>query len=97
MAFVFLRYKIENYKKWKTAFNDAFEMRKKGGEKSYKVFRSADNPNELAVLLEWSSISNARRFINSKEVQQCMAKAGIVGKREIAFFKEAPQPEQSGH
>ncbi|MBI5739320.1 MAG: antibiotic biosynthesis monooxygenase [Nitrospirae bacterium] len=97
MAFVYIRYRIENYKKWKTAFNDAFEMRKKGGEKSYRVFRSSDDPKEMVLLQEWSSIAGARRFINSKAVQQCMARAGVVGKREIFFLKEVPQADQSVH
>jgi len=97
MAFIYLRYKIENYKKWKTAFNDAFEMRKKGGEKSYRVFRSPDNPKEMVVLQEWNSMVSARRFIKSKEVRQCMEKAGVVGKREIFFLKEVPQSDQSLH
>ncbi|MBI5055651.1 MAG: antibiotic biosynthesis monooxygenase [Nitrospirae bacterium] len=95
MAFVCLRYKIENYKKWKTAFNDAFEMRKKCGERSCRVFRSSDNPNEMVLLQEWGSAASARRFMKLKEVRQCMEKAGIVGKREIIFLKEVPQSDQS--
>jgi len=90
MAFILVRYKIEDYKRWKNTFNDAFEMRKQFGEKSSRAFRSSANPHEMVVLQEWYSLPSARRFAKSKELKQCMKKAGVVGKPDILFLKEMP-------
>jgi len=90
MAFILVRQNVENYKKWKNTFNDAFEMRKEFGEKNNRVFRSSDKPNELFILLEWVSLPSARRFAKSKELHNCMKKAGVVGKPDILFLKEMP-------
>jgi quinol monooxygenase YgiN len=95
MAFILVSYKIENYKRWKNTFNDAFEMRKKCGERSYRVFKSSDNPNEMVVLQEWDSLASARRFSKSKKLRHCMEKAGVVGKPDIVFLKEMALPMTS--
>jgi quinol monooxygenase YgiN len=92
MAFVLIRYKIENFKRWKTTFSDAYEMRKQSGEKSYRIFRSSDKPNEMVVLQEWESLPSARRFSKSKKLRHCMERAGVVGKPEIVFLKEISLP-----
>jgi heme-degrading monooxygenase HmoA len=88
MAFILVSYKIENYKRWKNTFNDAFEMRRQFGEKSYRAFQRSENPKKMVVLLEWDSLASARRFTKSKELHQCMKKAGVVGKPDIIFLKE---------
>lgn len=88
MAFILVRYKIEDYKRWKNTFNDAFEMRKQFGEKSYRAFQRPDNPREMVILQEWFSLASARKFTRSKELHQCMKKAGVVGKPDIIFLKE---------
>jgi hypothetical protein len=90
MAFILVRYKIENYKRWKNTFNDAFEMRKQFGEKNSRAFRSSADPREMVVLQEWYSLPSARRFARSKELKQCMKKAGVVGKPDVLFLKEMP-------
>jgi heme-degrading monooxygenase HmoA len=95
MAFILVSYKIKNYKRWKNTFNDAFEMRRKFGEKSSRVFKSSDKPNEMVVLQEWDSLASARRFSKSKELRHCMEKAGVVGKADIVFLKEMSLPMAS--
>jgi heme-degrading monooxygenase HmoA len=92
MAFMLVSYKIEDYKRWKNTFNDAFDMRKKAGEKSSRVFKRPDNPNEMVVLQEWDSLASARRFAKSKALHNCMKKAGVVGKPDIVFLKELSLP-----
>ncbi len=90
MAFILVKYKIQDFKKWKTTFSDAFEMRKQSGEKSYHVFKNPESQNEMVILQEWESLPSARRFSKSKKLRRCMEKAGVVGKPEVVFLKEIP-------
>ena len=92
MAFILVSYKIEDYKRWKNTFNDAFEMRRRFGERSSRVFKCSDSPKEMVVLQEWDSLASARRFSKSKELRNCMKKAGVVGKPDIVFLKEMTLP-----
>jgi quinol monooxygenase YgiN len=90
MAFILVRYKIQDFKRWKTTFSDAFDMRKQSGEKNYHVFKNPESQNEMVILQEWESLASARRFSRSKKLRRCMEKAGVVGKPEVVFLKEIP-------
>ncbi|MBI4495221.1 MAG: cyclase [Chloroflexi bacterium] len=59
------------------------------GAKSIRIFRSAENPNEITVLAEWDTMDNARRFSIPPEV---MKRAGVVGQVVIRFLDEVSLP-----
>jgi quinol monooxygenase YgiN len=83
------QHKVEDYAKWKTEFESSgIDMRKKAGEKSYQIFRTDDDPNNLVMLFQWDSIDNARKFMESNELREGMQKAGVIGQPEIRFLEE---------
>lgn len=53
-----------------------------------KVFRSADEPNDLFVLLEINSIENAKKFVSSDATKEAMKNAGVIGMPSIYFVEE---------
>ena len=64
------RHKVEDYARWKSAFDGDTEMRKGAGEKSYQIFHTDDDPNNLAILFEWDNLDNARKFMQSEELRE---------------------------
>ncbi len=88
MSYMLVHFKIQDLSRWKTAFNDARDMRKDAGEKSYHIFKSTDDKNEMIVIQEWESTSKAKKFARSKELRKCMEKAGIVGRPDMLFLEE---------
>lgn len=89
MAHILVHHKVEDYKKWKLAFDDHLAYRSKNGSKGGKVFRSSSDPNEVFVLLEWDSIENAKKFGQSDQTKEAMKDAGVAGMPEIYFVEEA--------
>ena len=89
MAHLLVHHKVEDYKKWKLAFDGHSSMRSQNGSKGGKVFQSANNPNELFVLLEWDSLANAQKFAQSDGIKEAMKNAGVVGMPAIYFVEEA--------
>jgi heme-degrading monooxygenase HmoA len=89
MPYLFVHHEVEDYKKWKTVFDAHSFARSETGSKGGKVFRSANNPNEIFVLLEWDSIENAQKFGQSENIKEIMKNAGIVGIPAIHFLEEA--------
>jgi heme-degrading monooxygenase HmoA len=89
MAHILVHHKVEDYKKWKLAFDDHLAYRSKNGSKGGKVFRSSSDPNEVFVLLEWDSIENAKKFTQSDQTKEVMKDAGVVGMPAIYFVDEA--------
>jgi heme-degrading monooxygenase HmoA len=83
------RGKVEEYSKWRSVFDERRAMRKAAGSKGDRVFRNADNPNELVILLEWDDLDKAREFAQSEDLKKAMEQAGVSGKRETYFLNEA--------
>ena len=89
MAYMFVRHSVQDYDTWKSAFDSNSDLRKKGGEKSYRILRSENGANDLVIMFEWDNLDNARQFASSPELKEAMQRAGVTGKPEILFLKEA--------
>jgi quinol monooxygenase YgiN len=89
MTNVLIKHKVNDFPAWKTAFENFAATRKAGGEQSFRVMQTADDPNDLILLFEWDSVDNARRFLNSNELKETMDKAGVAGLPEVQFLDEA--------
>jgi heme-degrading monooxygenase HmoA len=83
-----VRNKVADYAKWKPVFEEMASVRKSSGSKGENVFRNADNPNELFVLLEWDNLEMARQFAQSQELREAMQRAGVVDKPDINFLEK---------
>jgi hypothetical protein len=54
-----------------------------------KVFRSAENPNDLVILQDVADVSKARTWLGSNEMKSVMEKSGVVGSPSIRFAAAA--------
>ena len=45
MTTVLIKHSVEDYGKWKEAFDAFIDNRKAGGEKSYHIYRTINNQN----------------------------------------------------
>jgi quinol monooxygenase YgiN len=88
MINVLIHHEVADYPAWKSSFESALDLRQKNGERSYRVFHSAGNFNELTLLFEWDSLEAARKFLTSEELKARMAKAGVKGEPKIEFLSE---------
>ena len=89
MPYILVHSKVEDFNKWKSSYDENSDFRTELGSKGGKVFQSADNPDEVFVLLEWDSLENAQKFAQSDELKEKMQQAGVVGKPDIHFLEEA--------
>jgi heme-degrading monooxygenase HmoA len=92
MPFVLVRHKVQDYAKWKPVFDEHGATRKASGSKGGHLFRSADDPNDLVILLEWDDEKKARQFVQSEDLRQAMQRAGVSGQPEIHFLDELARP-----
>ena len=89
MAYILVHHKIEEYDKWKSAFDEHGGVRAENGSTGGKIFRNADDPNDLFILLEISSIENAKKFAKSDSLKEAMQEASVISMPEIHFLEEA--------
>ncbi len=89
MAYILVHHKIEDYNKWKPAFDDNAGDRAEHGSTGGKIFRNADEPNDIFVLLEISSVEEGKKFAQSDSLKEAMQKAGVISMPEVYFLEEA--------
>jgi heme-degrading monooxygenase HmoA len=88
MPYMLVRHKVEDYTKWKPAYDEHAATRKASGSKKAHLFRNADNPNEIVILFEWANLDNARKFAQSQDLRKKMQQAGVSDKPDIYFLEE---------
>jgi len=79
---------VEDYEQWKKVFDEDASRRKSLGSKGGRLYRSADNPNEMTIVWDWESLEKARQFATSPDLREVMEKAGVVGMPQVIFLEE---------
>jgi heme-degrading monooxygenase HmoA len=92
MAHLLVIEKVEDFAKWKQAFDDHVAAREASGCKGGYIFQDAADPNNVVVLLEWDDVAQVRAFAESDSLRQAMQRGGIVGAPELFFLEEAARP-----
>ena len=88
MAYLLIRHKDKDYEKWKTVFDGHSATRKTSGSKGGRLFRNADNPNEILVFFEWDNLEKAKKFAQSEDLKKTMQQAGVIDKPDVYFLEE---------
>ena len=88
MPYLLLCHKVADYEQWKSAFDAHSLTRQANGSRGGQLFRSASDPNELVVLLEWDLLETARQYAQSEDFHEVMQRAGVVGRPTISFLKD---------
>lgn len=88
MPHILIRHKVKNYAKWKPVFDEHGAAREENGSWGGQLFRNADDPNELVIVLEWDSLEKARKFAQSDDLRKAMQRAGVIDKPDVYFLDE---------
>jgi hypothetical protein len=87
MLAMLIRHNVVDYCAWKPIFDDNGMARRANGCGQEHVFRNADDPNELVILLEWDDLERARLYADSDDLREAMARAGVTGEPDIWFLE----------
>jgi heme-degrading monooxygenase HmoA len=88
VPYLLVRHKLEDYDRWKPAFDEHTATREQNGSQGGQLFRNADDPNETVILFEWDDLDNARRFAQSDELRETMQRAGVAEQPDLYFLEE---------
>ena len=94
MAYGFIRVSVEDFDRWKPVFDEDGVNRERASSRGGYVFRNRANPNELIVLLEFTDAAQMEAFSQSPGLREAMARSGVVGAPDIAFFDLADRPDR---
>ena len=77
MEYVLIIHEVENYPAWKKVFDNAANIRKEAGERSYQVLKYDNEPNKIVHFSAWTSIADARAFFESPKLVKIREEAGV--------------------
>ncbi len=92
MPYLLVRHKVKDYAKWKPVFDKHGAVRKASGSKGGRLYRNADDSNEIVILFEWDELQKARKFAQSEDLRKAMEQAGVSDRPDIYFFEELERP-----
>jgi hypothetical protein len=89
MATIIVRHEVEDFDKWKPAFESDIPKLKELGMTNEKVYRDKDNPNIVTVIGDCESVDKIMEYMGSDEIKEKMASGGVVGKPEVFVMESA--------
>lgn len=87
MAHILVHHKVEEYNKWEKVFDGHSSFRTENGSVGEKVFRNAEDSNDVFVFLEFQNIAEGKNFAQSDGLREAMKDAGVVGKPSVYFLE----------
>ena len=82
-------HKVEDFNKWKAAFDSFYQFRKNSGEQSYSVGTIEGDPNNVYVINDWNSMAEFEAFVQSPELAEAMKNAGVLEPPHKILLNEA--------
>jgi hypothetical protein len=89
LAILIVRHKVKDFAAWKSSFQAHESERTAAGLTNPRLFRSADDPSEVVLLLDAADLGAAKAFAASAELQSAMAAAGVMDKPDVYFLNAA--------
>jgi hypothetical protein len=82
---VTIHLKVKDYAAWRTDYDGREKSRLSAGITNGRVFRRAEDPNDLVVLQDVADVPKARSWFGSDDLKAAMQKSGVVGSPSIRF------------
>ena len=95
MPYLMVRHKVEDFGRWKAAFDRGLDMRHVPGRKPSRVFDVDVEDSSVVVYSQWDSIERARSFVESEELMEAMRQQGFDRRPDFYFLKEVPWEERT--
>jgi len=88
MIHLLIRHKVRDYTAWKPAFDARAAVREEFGCLGGTIYRSHNDVNDVVVMLRWTSIEDAEKYVASAALRNAMQSAGAIGDPQIVFLDE---------
>lgn len=89
MAMMIVRHKVKDSAAFRKVFDSHKGAQTAAGLSNPRIFRSADEPNEVVILFDAQDIAKAKAFGASLDLQSKMAAAGVIDKPDVYFLNPA--------
>jgi hypothetical protein len=86
---VTIHLKVKDYATWRPAYDGHEKSRVSAGITNGRVFRNAEDPNDVVILQDVADLAKARTWFGSDDLKAAMQKSGVVGSPNVRFAAAA--------
>jgi hypothetical protein len=86
MATLILSHRVEDYQKWRPYFDRDVPRRKKYGMSNEKVYRSAEDPNNIYIVSDLVDPSVTEMIGKDEELAALMKESGVISKPVVTVL-----------
>jgi hypothetical protein len=80
-----VHFKVKDYAAWRTSYDGREKNRLAAGITNGRVFRRAEDPNDVVVVQDVADVAKARAWFASDDLKTAMQKSGVIGSPSIRF------------
>jgi hypothetical protein len=81
--------KVKDYTAWRTGYDGREKSRVSAGITNGRIFRNAQDQNDVVILQDVADVAKARTWLGSDEMKAAMQQGGVVGSPTIRFAAAA--------
>jgi hypothetical protein len=86
---VTIHLKVKDYAAWRAGYDGHEKNRVSAGITNGRVFRRAEDPNDVVILQDVADVAKARTWLGSDDLKAEMQKSGVIGSPSIRFAAAA--------
>jgi hypothetical protein len=91
MPTLIVKHRVANFGEWKKVFDAHRGARERHGWMSHLVLQDAADPNLVTIVGRVKSLSLAKEFAATPDLEEAMMRAGVQGPPEVSFLEEAEE------
>jgi len=80
-----IHHKVKDYASWRKGYDEHEKSRASAGVTNGKVFRRAEDENEVLIVFDVADLPKARAWLGGADLKAAMEKAGVVGPHIVRF------------
>ena len=81
--------KVKDYSTWRPVYDGREKSRLSAGITNGRVFRNAQDQNDIVILQDVADVAKARAWLGSDDMKAAMQKSGVVGSPNVRFAAAA--------
>ena len=85
MATMIIHHRVQNYEAWRPVYDAHEPARNAAGLSNGRVFRAADDPQDVVILFDMADRQRAEAFAASEDLKIAMQRSGVQGKPDMQF------------
>ena len=86
---VTIHLKVKDYATWRSGYDGNEKSRVSAGITNGRVFRKAEDPNDVVILQDVADVAKARTWLGSDDMKALMQKSGVLGSPNVRFAAAA--------